>query len=538
MSSAGHWYGHGEAQTEDGGPYTQQPWPLDETPIQDDVFGPASYLMIDPFWFTQSAAGIWFDTRDVMAVSLGSRQAGTAGLEVQGSDSSTHTVFVERTPHAVYQDYAGITAVRTRATRRRRSTRHRSGTAGPSSTRASRRRRCSSTRRSPEAGVPGHTIQVDDGWSSHYGDFTFNDKFLGARADVADDPRPRLPDGSLGDALDQRRRGQLRVRPRPGIPAGRSKDHPTQPCQVTWWNGTAGIVDLANPDARAWFAQQLHDLEDRFGVDGFKFDIRFFDERCAPYPGHEPLDYLDLGAELADEFDQQGAGVRIHWTGSQRYGFVIRQVDKGTDWGSLQAAVAQNLAITSIGYPFVETDMIGGSLGQPTPSKQLLVRWAQAASLMPLMYSSTSPAGRTDPSTGEHEAYDQETIDLYTRAVQRHEDLGAAIRDQVNRAIAHGELDHEAAVPSCSLMTQRATTSTTSGCWATSPLAAARSSPTRRPAHVRIPPGRWYDVTRSREVRGPTTLRSYSAELGETPPVFVRLGRSESRDLMRAVAHW
>ena len=57
-------------------------------------------------------------------------------------------------------------------------------------------------------------------------------------------------------------------------------------------------------------------------------------------PGYTALDYLKLGAQLTDEFDQQGAGVRIHWTGSQKYGFVTRQVDKGTDWASLRAAVA------------------------------------------------------------------------------------------------------------------------------------------------------------------------------------------------------
>ncbi|CAM5250469.1 hypothetical protein SALBM311S_05067 [Streptomyces alboniger] len=29
LSSAGHWYGHGEAETPQGGPGTNQPWPLD-----------------------------------------------------------------------------------------------------------------------------------------------------------------------------------------------------------------------------------------------------------------------------------------------------------------------------------------------------------------------------------------------------------------------------------------------------------------------------------------------------------------------------
>ncbi|MBO0865757.1 MAG: hypothetical protein J2P16_11880, partial [Mycobacterium sp.] len=69
MSSAGHWYGQGEASTPDGGPYTRQPWPLDSGQVADTGFGPSEYQMTDPFWFTQSSAGIWFNTGNVMAVS-------------------------------------------------------------------------------------------------------------------------------------------------------------------------------------------------------------------------------------------------------------------------------------------------------------------------------------------------------------------------------------------------------------------------------------------------------------------------------------
>ncbi len=535
MASAGHWYGHGEAQTDDGAPYTAQPWPLDESPIEDELFGPASYLMIDPFWFTQSAAGLWFDTRDVMAVSLGSRQAGTAALEVQDSDSSTHTVFVEGTPHAVYQDYAGITGGPDKSDAT--PTQYRMplwNSWAQFYTSVSQDKLLEYARGLKAAGVPGHTIQVDDGWMSHYGDFTFNDKFP-APAEMSKAIHDLGYDMGLWVTLWINNDADNYAFARDHGYLLRSKEDPAQPCQVSWWNGTAGIVDLANPDARAWFGQQLRDLESRFDVDGFKFDTRFFDERCAPYPGHEPLDYLDLGATFADEFDQQGAGVRIHWTGSQRYGFVIRQVDKGTDWGSLQAAVAQDLAISSIGYPFVETDMIGGSLGGPTPSKRLLVRWAQAASLMPLMYSSTSPVGRTDPSTGELEDYDQETIDLYTRAVQRHEDLTPYIRDQVQRAIASGEPIMKPLF--FEFPGDDAGYSIDDEWLLGDSLLAAPLVTDAQSRRVHIPPGRWFDVTRSRVVVGPTTLPRYSAGLGETP-VFVRLGRPDTGALMHAVAHW
>ena len=65
----------------------------------------------------------------------------------------------------------------------------------------------------------------------------------------------------------------------------KSKADPATHCSVTWWNGVAGVVALANPAARAWYVGQLQDLEKTYGVNGFKFDTRFFDESCAPYPG-------------------------------------------------------------------------------------------------------------------------------------------------------------------------------------------------------------------------------------------------------------
>ena len=73
--------------------------------------------------------------------------------------------------------------------------------------------------------------------------------------------------------------------------------------------------------------------------------------------------------------------------------------------------------------------MIGGSLGQPPPTKEVLVRWAQAASLMPLMYSSTSPLGVSNPAGSQQ--YDQQTVELYRAAVDYPRD--ASPRTSTNR---------------------------------------------------------------------------------------------------------
>ena len=206
--------------------------------------------------------------------------------------------------------------------------------------------------------------------------------------------------------------------------------------------------------------------------------------------------------------------MRIHWTGSQQHGFVIRQLDKGTGWDSLKVAVTQDLAISTVGYPFVETDMIGGSLGQPPPQKDVLVRWAQAASLMPLMYSSTTPVG-----------YDAQTVDLYKRAIAVHQRLGPYLDAQVRRAVATGEPIMKPlffAFP----REQRTYTITDEWLLGDDVLAAPMVGPGAS-RDVYLPRGRWVDVNRGRAVRGPTVLHDYAAGLGVTP-VFVRPGAREA----------
>jgi alpha-glucosidase (family GH31 glycosyl hydrolase) len=530
MASAGHWYGHGEAANDKGAPYTNQPWPLDAGKVADDAFGPASYLMVDPFWFTQSSTGIWFDTQDLMNVSLGKDTAGVAGMEVTGSPSFAATFFVEKTPKAVYDDYIGVTGKPAKSD----AEPYQYETPLWNSwaqfyTNVDQPGFLDYVRRLHAAGVPGHTMSLDDGWMSHYGDFTFNSKFPDPKAMSDEVHRLGYKFGlwvTLWINLDA---DNYKVAADKGYLL-KSKTDPSRPCTVSWWNGKAGVVDLGNPDARAWYVDQLRALQKTYGVDGFKFDTRFFDETCAPAKGYTANDYVKLGAQLTDEFDQQGVGVRIHWTGSQKYGFVTREVDKGTGWNSLQAAVKQDLAISTIGYPFVETDMVGGSLSQAPPAKEVLIRWAQAAAAMPLVYASTSPIRVYDFVHKKWVDYDAETVRLYTAALKLHQRLSPYILKQVKQTLKTGApimqplfFDY----PS----DQAAYTITDEWLLGDSLLAAPLlSAGTSRDVH--LPPGTWYDVARGKAVKG--DLRAYPAGLG-TLPLFVRMGTSDTGSLIAAL---
>ncbi|MFF7656158.1 TIM-barrel domain-containing protein [Streptomyces sp. NPDC007983] len=528
LSSAGHWYGHGEAETPQGGPGVDQPWPLDAGEVKHGAFGPASYNMIDPFWYSSTATGLRVDTGNVMDVTL---DKGLGTFTVESPDTYKATVFVESTPLEVYRDYIGIVGkpAKSDATYEQYAKPLWNSWA-QFYTKVDQEKLLDYATDLHANGLDGHTIQLDDKWESDYGNLTWDPKTFPDPKGMSDKIHDmgfdfglwvtlwiNLDSDNYQHAVDN---GYLLMD---------AKDT-SKPCEVTWWNGNAGIIDLANPDARAWYEGNLKKLMDTYDVDGLKFDTRFFDEKCAPREGHQATDYQELGTRLADEFDLQGAGIRVHWNETaHEAGFVTRQVDKGTGWESLRASVTQNLAISTIGYPFVESDMIGGSGGQPAPSKNVLVRWAQSASLMPLMYGSTSPVDTNDTTTGQKVDYDQETVDLYRRAIETHEKLAPYIWDQVRNTLKTGDPIMR---PLFFDFPKDKESYTVTDEWMLGPAVLAAPNLTSRATRdVHLPPGAWYDVNQGTVIHGPRTLKGYTAPLGVTP-AFVDL---EARGAAKAI---
>ncbi|MFI6010901.1 glycoside hydrolase family 31 protein [Streptomyces sp. NPDC051243] len=529
LSSAGHWYGHGETATPSGGPYTDQPWPLDSGRVEQEDFSAASYQMVDPFWFTASSAGLYVDTGDTMDVSLNAGGDGLGRFTVESGATYRATVFVEPTPRAVYRDYIGIVG------KPRQSDATYEQYAEPLwnswaqfYTEVDQDKLLDYATDLHDNGVDGHTVQLDDKWESNYGNMTFDPKAY---------PDPRAMSDRIHDlGYDFGLWVTLWIN-LDSTNYRYAADHdyllrdaadPTKPCTVTWWNGTAGIVDLANPEAKAWYRSKLRELMDTYRVDGLKFDTRFFDDSCAGRGGHTRTDYQRLASELADAYDLQGAGIRVHWgRAAHEAGFVTRQIDKATGWDSLKASVTQNLALSTIGYPFVGTDMIGGSLGQPPPTKEVLVRWAQSASYMPLMYASTSPVDTIDATTGQKVDYDEETVALYREAIARHERLAPYIWEQVRHTLSTGD---PIVRPLFFDFPQDRAGYTVADQWMLGPAVLAAPNLTQAPSRdIRLPPGTWYDVNRGRTIKGPTTLESYATSLAVTP-AFVNL-RAQGADL-------
>ncbi|MFB9926909.1 TIM-barrel domain-containing protein [Amycolatopsis halotolerans] len=520
LTTSGYWYGGGE--TSEG---KAQPYPLSAGTVDEPEFSPASYMMQEPYFFTSKSVGLFVRTAQPMKVALA---GGRADLAVTNSAEYSSTVFVESSRRAVYDDYLGEVG------KPAKSDATDSEYASPLWNSWAQYYRdidqdkvLSWARDLKAAGVAGHTVQLDDKWESNYGNLTFDPKTFPDPKKLAADVHATGQKFGLWTTfwinLDSANYAYARDH---GYLV-RAKGNPAQPCTVTWWNGTAGIIDLGNPQARDWYTGNLRKLMADYGVDGFKFDTRFFDDRCAATGTLTPQDYQKLGADMTDAFDQQGAGIRTHW-GNQRYGFVIRAVDADTTWDGLRTSLRRASAISANGYPFVETDMIGGSNSMPPPSREVLVRWAQAASLMPLMYASTSPVTTVDTTTGKPVAYPADTAKLYAAAVRTHAKLAGYLKTQVQQAVADGTpimrpvyfdfpADHRF--------------DTVDDEWLLGPaLLAAPMIKAGASRDIALPSGLWFDPHTKRVELGGRTLRDYAAPL-DTTPMFVRIGAPGWTDL-------
>lgn len=558
LASAGHWYGQGIAVTQDGGPYSDQPWPLDSGHVSDHQLGPFDYFVNDPFWFTSRSTGFWVDTDDVMYVDINADDSGVGSFLVTNSSRSNDgadpnpptvgesrdydaVVFVESTPRAVYEDYVGIAGKPEKSDTTPEQYRTPMwNTWGDLHSAVTQESTVQYAKSIHDAHLPGHTMELDDGWTLGYGDHIFNSPKFPDPQSMIDQIHAMGYDFGLWDTFYANRSGSrasfnwpvldasgylLEAFSNP-VPAGSNSS-----CTTTWFGGgnssQPSLVDLANPQARAWLLGRFRALEKQYGIDGWKFDTGVYDPRCKPYPGATKMDYSRLGARFVDKFNLTGQGyITSAWTGIQRYGFATDAIDKDSTVDGLQAAAHQALAISTVGYPFTEMDMIGGSDGShpPTsPTREVLVRWAQAEALTPLMMGSVNPT-----------RYGKEAVDDYRAAIHLHERLHPYLMQQVHRAIATGEpiikpifFDYPDDRQSYTIDDE--------WLFGDSLLAApVLSEATSRDIH--LPPGRWFDVLHDRVVEGGQDLNDYRAELADIP-LFVRLGTRDTGALLSALRH-
>lgn len=175
------------------------------------------------------------------------------------------------------------------------------------------------------------------------------------------------------------------------------KNEDGSPYLGKWWEGESVFLDLINPEALGWFLAKLEGMKEEYGIDGFKFDAgeaQFYEAeclarrgRCAPNSFAGP--YL---RKLAAHYPWSDA--RAGWR-NQGIPMLFRQWDKKTVWGydnGLASCITQALTLNLLGYRYSFPDMIGGNeWGGDCADEEMMIRWAEAVSPMPVMQFSVPP---------------------------------------------------------------------------------------------------------------------------------------------------
>ena len=360
--------------------------------------------------------------------------------------------------------------------------------------------------------LPCGVVEIDDKWEDRYGDLRF---------DAAKFPDPRAMNAEL-HRLGYR--VTLWVHPfvntdSQSFTAQRDlllKDVTGRPGLIRWWNGNAAVWDFTNPKAGAEFRARLVRLQKEYGFDGFKFDGGDVNLTPRDLRAAQPItvqQYPDIyNREATARFAWEETRVGVY---SQPLGIVQRLIDKHSVWGAengLGAIIPEAITVSLRGFPYVMPDMIGGNqYDNDRITRELLIRWAQASALMPLVQFSVGPWH-----------FDETAVRLSREASRLHMRFAPYIVSLAEAATRTGEpilrplwFNYPDDRACEAIMDEFMLGEDVVVAPVLAQGAAARD--------IYLPRGRWRDDKTGRTVEGGRWLRQHPAPL-DTLPLFIREG--------------
>jgi len=284
---------------------------------------------------------------------------------------------------------------------------------------------------------PKGVLMIDDNWQKYYGNFDFKpDKF----------PDPK---GMIDQLHAKGFKIMLWICPfvsadSPEFRELRSKGYlirkkwSDEPAIVHWWNGYSACYDMTNPQAYDHFISLLKDMQQKYGVDGFKIDagdVQYYDPQMIDsYKSNATsTDHSEAWARvgLAFPFNEYRACWKM---GGEA--LVQRLGDKDYSWDAVNLLIPDMIAAGLLGYAYTCPDMIGG--GQFTsflgiePEKfdqKLIVRSTQTHAMMPMMQFSVAP----------WRILDEKHLDICRAMAKLHVQMGDYIFECAKNAAVTGE---------------------------------------------------------------------------------------------------
>lgn len=283
---------------------------------------------------------------------------------------------------------------------------------------------------------PTGIFMIDDNWQKYYGNFDFKpEKFPDPKGMIerlhADGFKVMVwvcpfvsPDSPEYRLL--RKKGFLIKEKKSG-----------QPAMIRWWNGVSACYDMTNPEAVDYLTQQLKGAQEKYGIDGFKFDagdvaymngdFLFHDE------GTNVCDFSMKWAEMGLRFPYNELRTSFK-LGAQP--LVQRLGDKAYSWGSSQLLIPDMVAAGLLGHLYTCPDMIGGgefssflNVDAAHFDQELIVRSCQIHAFMPMMQFSVAP----------WRILDREHLEICARYARFHEEMGDYILSVARESARSGE---------------------------------------------------------------------------------------------------
>ena len=512
LNSSGSWYGGGfQGFRED------QTFPLNRANISARLFFAQGVSQGTPVWYSTKGIAIWIRTQQDFKYSISAGASPSAdhllSIEMSGVSSLAYDILINKNIHELIRQITGELGFPAASPPAEyfRAPIYTTWVEHKTSVSQSKVFEFAHSIRQYE--LPAGVIEIDDKWEKGYGDLRF---------DATKFPDPK----AMTDELHRMGfRVTLWVHPfvnvdtesfkDPQIRPFLTKDLSGEPGLIKWWRGDAAVWDFTNPNAAAKFRERLQQLQEKYGFDGFKFDGGDVNFVPIDLVSHQPV----TSAQFPDIYNRETTA-HFPWSEtrvggySQSLGVVQRLVDKQSVWGKgngLAAIVPEAIMTSMRGFTYVMPDMVGGNqYDDDKIDKELLVRWAQASALMPLLQFSVGPWH-----------FDNETIRFCREASNLHEKFSPYIIELANAARRTGEpilrpiwynfpTDVAAEAVVDEFMVGDAV------------LVAPVLKRAAVSRNIYLPRGRWRDYKTGEIVNGGRVLTDYKAPL-DTLPLFVNV---------------
>ncbi len=513
LSPSGFWYGGGFQ-----GWRNPQTYPLNDAHIEKNAFFAEGNTQGTPIWYSTSGAALWIQTpkdfRFAVNRKFNGKDDGLLSVEMPGVSSLTYEILIGKDIRDVIRSINRRLGYPSRTPPEEYFRLPIYTTWVEFKVDVSQQKVLEFAHSIHDHQLPCGVIEIDDKWEDLYGDTEFDGKKF---------PDPK----AMVDELHRLGyRVTLWVHPFVNIDSKTyaahrqdgilARDLSGSAGLIRWWNGTAAVWDFTNPVAAQEFRGRLRRWQERYGIDGFKFDggdVNLTPRDVRTAQDITPSQYADIyNRETTAHFVWNETRVGIY---SQKLGIVQRLIDKHSVWGidnGLAAIIPEAITVSLRGFPYVMPDMVGGNqYDGDVVDKELLIRWAQASALMPLIQFSVGPWH-----------FDDEAVALCRQVSELHVRFAPYIYKLAQQAPLSGE---PILLPLWYNSPQDAETYhlTDEFMLGEDVVVAPVVRKGARQRDLYLPEGKWRDYKTGEILDGGMWVRGYPAPL-DTLPIFVREG--------------